>query len=95
MAGAFNNPFQKVREGAKDLFENKDDSQTSTNPSSGSALFYHLPPSAPTPIDPYSHTAKSTAGFGQTSAYPTLTSYNRPQPVQVLRNSTSNDVIYR
>lgn len=79
MTSSFNNPFQKVREGAKDLFEKKEDSQ-----SSGSALFCHLPPSAPTPIDPYSHTASSTAGFAQSGAYPTLASYNRPQPVQVL-----------
>ena len=56
--------------------------------SSGPPIYYHHPPSSSsTATDSYSHTASSTAGYSQTSAYPTLVSNNRDQERQVLNNA--------
>lgn len=89
MQNSFDNQVQKMRDGVNDLRQKKEDpqTQTPTSPSSAVPLYCHLPPPAPTPFDPYSHTANSTAGFAQTGAYPTLASYNRPQVGQVLRKN--------
>jgi hypothetical protein len=80
MKSVFNNQVQKVRDGVNDLLHTNREPQhypqTSTIPS-GAPTYYHLS-SNPSPVDPYSHTAHSTAGFSQTGTYPTLASYNQP-----------------
>ncbi len=85
MKSVFNNQVQKVRDGVNDLLHTNREPQhypqTSTIPS-GAPTYYHLS-SNPSPVDPYSHTAHSTAGFSQTGTYPTLTTYNQPADRQV------------
>jgi hypothetical protein len=87
MKSTFNNQVQKVRDGVNDLFQQnrgpQSNSQASANPSGPPTYYYHLP-STSSPIDPYSHTANSTAGFSQTGAYPTLATQNPQQNKQVL-----------
>jgi hypothetical protein len=87
MKSTFNNQVQKVRDGVNDLFQQnrgpQPNSQASANPSGPPTYYYHLP-STSSPIDPYSHTANSTAGFSQTGAYPTLATQNPQQNKQVL-----------
>lgn len=66
--------------------------------------FYHQPPAAPPPVDPYSHTASSTAGFSQNPTYPKLTNHDeqnqRDRSVKSIRNekyrltSFSSSVIF-
>ena len=88
MKSTFNDQVQKMRDGVNDLRNKNKEPQPNpqvSSVSSKSPVYYYHPPPTSSPIDPYSHTANSTAGFAQTNAYPTLATSKPQAEKQVLR----------
>ena len=88
MKNIFNNPVVRMVRDEVSGDARKKNKETKPNEvtSSGPPTYYYHPPSSSlTETDSYSHTANSTAGYSQTSAYPTLVSNNRDPGRQVLK----------
>jgi hypothetical protein len=85
MKGIFSNKGVRTeRDEANDLRKkNKETIDAQQSPSIAPPTYYYHAPSASTTTDSYSHTANSTAGYSQTSAYPRLTTNNQQHEQQV------------
>lgn len=77
----------KTNDSSKKNQDQNSEQVTSSIPSTQAAFYYH-PPSEPTTTDSYSHTANSTAGYSQRSAYPSLTNYVQDREKRVKKKKT-------
>lgn len=71
----YSQAVRKVRDEVNDLVRGNTDSrnaQASSSRSTGNPQYYHQSPANSSTVNPYSHTASSTAGYAQSNTYPKL-----------------------